>query len=104
MVGGADRGGSEGQGQGGRFVEPVSRGFRVRPRSVEPGLCSTGGNHGAGHMVLGDIQLLPSRRGQYGDDRTVRDARAERALATSDRESTRMNSRTYCAYRKPFSA
>src|SRR3546814_5508929 len=78
MVGGADRGGSEGQGQGGRFVEPVSRGFRVRPRSVEPGLCSTGGNHGAGHMVLGDIQLLASRRGQYGDDRTVRDARAER--------------------------
>src|SRR3546814_5585292 len=59
------------------------RGFRVRPRSVEPGLCSTGGNHGAGHMVLGDIQLLASRRGQYGDDRTVRDARAERALATS---------------------
>src|SRR3546814_2274 len=83
MVGGADRGGSEGQGQGGRFVEPVSRGFRVRPRSVEPGLCSTGGNHGAGHMVLGDIQLLASRRGQYGDDRTVWDARAERALATS---------------------
>ncbi len=78
---GADPGGIEGEGEGGRAVEPVPAGKRAWRRADQSRIRALVRDHGPHQLGARGVQLLGARHRQHGDDRALRHRRAEARVA-----------------------
>ena len=75
------RRGAQGRGAGRRAVEPLPAAIGARRRPHQSRIRAAGRDHGPRHVGARGLQLQRAGHRQHGDDRALRHARAEAAVA-----------------------